>query len=74
MMINPMQILQMVQHGNPQQIAMQLAQQNPAFRQAMQIMNGKTPEQIRDMAFNMAKQRGVDLNQMAKQWGINLPK
>ena len=73
-MINPMQILQMAQRGNPQQIAMQLAQQNPAFRQAMQMMNGKTPEQIRDMAFNMAKQRGVDLNQMAKQWGINLPK
>lgn len=73
-MINPLQILQMAQRGNPQQIAMQLAQQNPAFRQAMQMMNGKTPEQIRDMAFNMAKQRGVDLNQMARQWGINLPK
>lgn len=73
-MINPLQILQMAQRGNPQQIAMQLAQQNPAFRQAMQMMNGKTPEQIRDMAFNMAKQRGVDLNQMARQMGINLPK
>lgn len=73
-MINPLQIIQMAQRGNPQQIAMQLAQQNPAFRQAMQMMNGKTPEQIRDMAFNMAKQRGVDLNQMARQMGINLPK
>lgn len=73
-MINPLQILQMAQRGNPQQIAMQLAQQNPAFRQAMQMVNGKTPEQIRDMAFNMAKQRGVDLNQMARQMGINLPK
>ena len=73
-MINPLQILQMAQRGNPQQIAMQLAQQNPAFRHAMQMMNGKTPEQIRDMAFNMAKQRGVDLNQMARQMGINLPK
>ena len=73
-MINPLQILRMAQRGNPQQIAMQLAQQNPAFRQAMQMMNGKTPEQIRDMAFNMAKQRGVDLNQMARQMGINLPK
>ena len=73
-MINPLQILQMAQRGNPQQIAMQLAQQNPAFRQAMQMMNGKTPEQIRDMAFNMAKQRGVDLNQMARQMGSNLPK
>lgn len=73
-MINPLQVLQMAQRGNPQQIAMHLAQQNPAFRQAMQMMNGKTPEQIRDMAFNMAKQRGVDLNQMARQMGINLPK
>ena len=73
--INPMQILQAVRNGaNPNQIAMQLAQSNPAVQQAMQIMTGKTPDQVRDMAYQMARQRGVDLNQLAQQWGIRLPK
>ena len=73
---NPMnQIMNALQRGvNPNQIAMQLAQQNPAVRQAMQMVNGKTPEQVRDMAFQMAKQRGVDLYQLARNMGIQLPK
>ena len=74
-MMNPMQIIQAVQNGaNPNQLIAQLAQSNPAIRQAMQLMNGKTPDQIRDMAQQRAKQMGVDLNQMAQQWGFKLPK
>jgi hypothetical protein len=73
---NPMnQIMNALQQGvNPNQIAMQLAQNNPSVRQAMQLVNGKTPEQVRDMAFQMAKQRGVDLYQLARNMGIQLPK
>lgn len=74
-MNSPMQILQAVQNGaNPNQIISNLIQQNPAFRQAMQAVNGKTPDQIRDMAYQMAQQRGVDLAQFAQQMGIPLPK
>ena len=73
-MMNPMQIMRAVQNGaNPNQIAAQLAQSNPAVRQAMQMMSGKTPAQVRDMAYQMAKQRGVDLNQLAQRMGIRLP-
>ena len=73
--MNPMQIIQMLQRGaNPNQLMMQLAQSNPAVRQAMQMVNGKTPDQIRDMAQQMAKQRGIDLNQLTQQLGIRLPK
>ena len=73
-MINPMQIMRAVQNGaNPNQIAAQLAQSNPAVRQAMQMMSGKTPVQVRDMAYQMARQRGVDLNQLAQRMGIRLP-
>jgi uncharacterized protein YidB (DUF937 family) len=75
MPMNPMQVIQMLQRGaNPNQLMMQLAQSNPAVRQAMQMVNGKTPDQIRDMAQQMAKQRGVDLNQLTQQLGIRLPK
>ena len=73
--LNPMQAIQMLQRGiNPNQIAAQLIQSDPAVRQAAQFMNGKTPAQIRDAAMQMAQQGGVDLNQLARQMGIQLPK
>lgn len=69
------QIQDAVRRGmNPNQIAMRLAQRNPAVQQAMQAMNGRTPAQIRDMAQQMAAQRGVDLNQLAQKMGMQLPK
>ena len=75
MMNSPMQILQAVQNGaNPNQIIMQLSQQNPAFRRAMQAVNGKTPDQIRDMAYQMADQRGISLEQFAQRMGVTLPR
>lgn len=76
MMNNPMaQIMAAIQRGiNPNQIAMQLAQQNPAVRQAMQFMNGKTPQQIQREAQQMAAQQGLNLNQIARSLGIQLPK
>lgn len=72
--MNPMQLIQMLQKGgNPQQLIMQAARQHPAVQQAMQAVNGKTPEEIRNMAQQLAQQRGIDLNQMARQLGIKLP-
>lgn len=69
------QIMQSVQQGvNPNQIAQRLIQQNPAVRQAAQMINGKTPGQIRDMAYDMARRNGIDLDSMARQMGVNLPK
>jgi uncharacterized protein YidB (DUF937 family) len=53
---------------------MQLAQKNPVFRNALNMANGRTPEQIIGMAQQMAQQRGVDLNQVAQQLGMQLPK
>lgn len=74
-MMNPMQLIQMLQgSGNPMQMLMGMAQNNPALGQALQMVNGKTPAEMERMAYDMAKQRGVDLNQLAKQMGIRLPK
>ena len=67
------QIASAVRNGmNPNRLAMQLAQRNPAVHQAMQAINGKTPEQVRDMAQQMAAQRGIDLDQLTRQLGIKL--
>ena len=73
MPMNPLQAIQALQKGaNPNQLMMQLTQNNPAVRQAVQMVNGKTPDQIRDMAQQMARQRGVDLNQLMQTLGIRL--
>ena len=69
------QINAMLNQGiNPQQIAMRLAQGDPAFGRAMQMINGKTPDQIYGMAQQMAQQRRVNLQQFAQQLGVTLPK
>lgn len=71
--MNPMQLIQMLQRGaNPQQLMNQMIQQHPAFRQAAQFMNGKTPQQIQSEVQKLAAQRGIDLDQLTKQLGIKL--
>ncbi len=76
MMNNPMMaMIQMARNGgNPMQMLQQMAGQNPQAAQAMRLIQGKKPQQLRQIAENMAKERGVDLNQMAHQMGITLPK
>ena len=36
----------------------------------MQMINGKTPQQLRQIAENVAKERGVTLEYVAQQLGI----
>lgn len=72
---NPKQLLQAVmKSADPNRAFMQMAQTNPVLQQAMQMTNGKTPDQIRDMAREIARQRGIDLDSFIRELGINLPK
>lgn len=72
-MNNPvMALVQAMQQGrNPITLMQAMAQQNPQVAQALQMMHGKSPQQLQSMAQNMARERGVDLNQMLRQMGIN---
>ena len=72
-MNNPvLTLVQAMQQGlNPMSLMQAMAQQNPQVAQALQMMQGKSPQQLQHMAQNMAKERGVDLNQMLRQMGIN---
>ena len=70
-----MAMLQMARNGgNPMQMLQQMAGQNPQAAQAMRLIQGTNPQQLRQIAENMAKERGVDLNQIARQMGVTLPK
>ena len=72
-MNNPvLALVQAMQQGrNPMALMQTMAQQNPQVAQALQMMKGKSPQQLQQMAQNMARERGVDLNQMLRQMGIN---
>lgn len=71
--MNPMQMIQMLKGaGNPMQLMMGLAGRDPRLAQVMQMVNGKTPEQMREIAINAARERGLDINQIARQLGINM--
>lgn len=73
--LTPAQVIQTLRAGgNPNTMMRMMIQQHPVVRQAAQLMNGKTPDQVRDMAYQLASQRGVDLEQWAQQMGIRLPK
>ncbi len=74
-MMNPMQLIQMIQGGgNPMQMLMQESRQNPVIGQVIRMTNGRTPGEMRNMAYEMARQKGVDLNQVAQSMGLKLPK
>lgn len=73
-MISPMQLMQMARSGNPMQALMQMSKTNPQVGQVLQMVNGKTPAEMQRMAYDIAKQRGVDLNQLAQQLGVRLPR
>lgn len=56
--------------GNPMQMIQQMAGQDPQMRQFMQMVNGKNPQQLRQMAENMARERGTNLEAVIKQLGF----
>lgn len=71
-MNNPlMQLISMTRQGNnPMQMIQQMAANNPQAAQAMKIMQGKSPEQLKQIATNMAKERGMTIEQVMQQLGI----
>lgn len=74
-MNNPMMaIIQMARSGgNPMALMQQMAGRNPQAAQVIQMVQGKNSQQLRSMAENMAKERGVNLEDVARNYGVTLP-
>ena len=71
--MNPMQtIMQMMRsrNGNPMPLMEQLARQNPAMRQALDMARGKSPQELHQIADNMARQRGTTGEEIIRQMGF----
>ena len=75
-MNNPLMMLMgaMQRGGNPMQLIQQMAQSDPRAAQVMQILGNKPGRQQRDIVMNMAKERGVDLDNLARSLGIRIPR
>lgn len=71
--MNPMQAIvnQAMRGVSPAAIVDRIG--GPQARQAREIIAGKSQAQLREIAMNMAKQRGVDLQALAQQLGLRLP-
>lgn len=55
------------------QIMNQMQSQNPQlFKKVQEMTNGKNEVQLKELANNIAKERGIDLNNFASQFGIKL--
>ena len=50
----------------------QIIQQNPQARQAMQMLQGKNPQEQQQLFLNMCREQNIDPRQFAGQFGINL--
>ena len=74
-MNNPvMSMLSAMQSGrNPSLILRQLANTNPQARQVMQMVSGKSPDQLRQMAENLAANQGTSIEDVARSLGISIP-
>ena len=75
MMNNPMaQLVSAINSGrNPEMLLQQMARTDPRIAQVMRMIHGKSPQQLRDIAQNMARERGVNIEDVARSLGISIP-
>lgn len=78
MLFNPMQIMQMMRNGNPQQVIMGMmkkqAGNNPVLNNALNMAEKGDSKGIEQLARNLCKENGVDpdnaMRQIKSQFGM----
>lgn len=73
---NPMiQLLNLMRSGgNASPLLTQMSRSNPKMGQAMQLMQGKHGESLKNTCLQAYKEMGVDVEQVANQFGLQIPK
>lgn len=59
---------------NPMGLIQQLGGQSAPIMQGLNLIQGKNEAQLKTMAQNLAKERGIDLNQLASVLNLTLPR
>lgn len=72
MMSNPIfQLASIARNGgNAMQMLQRMAAQNPKAAQAINMIQGKTPQQLQQIATNMAKEIGTTPQDIARSMGL----
>ena len=72
MMSNPIfQLANIARNGgNAIQMLQRMAAQNPQASQAINMIQGKTQQQLQQIATNMAKERGTTPQEIARSLGL----
>ena len=64
-----MQMMQQIgRGGNPAQMMQSQLQNNPLFQRAQEMAKGKSPDELKQIAQNLCKQRGIDIDQAMEQF------
>ena len=72
--MNPLQMFNMLsQAKNPMSLLQQMSSKNPQLKRVLEVVNGKSPQELRQYVENTAKTQGVDLTQLAQKLGLQLP-
>lgn len=58
--------------GDPVQVINQMAGRNPQMKSGLKMIQGKSSQQLEQMARNMAKERGTTVEEIAESLGIML--
>lgn len=78
-MMNPMQLIQMLRGGNPQQMIVQMmrsqAGNNPIMKNALNMLENGDNKGIEELARNLCKEKGINpddaVSQLKDQLGLN---
>lgn len=72
--MNPLQMFNMLSKAkDPMALLQQMSSNNPQLKRVMEVVNGKSPQELRQYVENAAKTQGVDLSQLAQKLGLQLP-
>ena len=58
---------------DPMNLLQQMSSNNPQLKRVVEVINGKSPQELRQYVENTAKTQGVDLAQLAQKLGLQLP-
>lgn len=65
--MNPINIIQMMTSGNPQQAIQSIIENNPLAQNAMKMYQNGDTRGLQNMAENMCKERGITVDQAKQQ-------
>lgn len=70
---NPWQILNLIsQSPNPNALLAQMYGNHPQYQKIMNLIKGKTPQEIEQYVKNLCQTQGIDIQSLARRFNLPL--